>query len=91
MHFAGADEIYLLGGIQAVAIGKIGDRSQLGILAQMQQSAPKETQPAVAAAICLLGTRHHEVWRTGATEAPFGTPGTFSMTFFHALPASRVT
>ena len=40
----------------ATAIGKIGDKSQLGILAVMQQSAPKETQPAVAAAICLMGT-----------------------------------
>lgn len=40
----------------ATAIGKIGDRNQLGVLAQMQQSAPKETQPAIAAAICLLGT-----------------------------------
>jgi len=40
----------------ATAIGKIGDKNQLGTLAQMQQSAPKETQPAIAAAICLMGT-----------------------------------
>ena len=40
----------------ATAIGKIGDKSALGALAAMQQSAPKETQPAVAAAICLMGT-----------------------------------
>lgn len=40
----------------ATAIGKIGDKNQLGTLAGMQQSAPKETQPAIAAAICLLGT-----------------------------------
>ena len=40
----------------ATAIGKIGDKNQLGTLAAMQQSAPKETQPAVAAAICLMGT-----------------------------------
>jgi HEAT repeat protein len=40
----------------ATAIGKIGDKNQLGTLATMQQSAPKETQPAIAAAICLLGT-----------------------------------
>jgi len=39
----------------ATAIGKIGDKSQLGTLAAMQQSAPKETQPAIAAAICLMG------------------------------------
>jgi HEAT repeat protein len=40
----------------AIAIGKIGDSNQLGTLAAMQQSAPKETQPAIAAAICLMGT-----------------------------------
>ena len=40
----------------AIALGKIGDKNALGTLAAMQQSAPKETQPAVAAAICLMGT-----------------------------------
>jgi HEAT repeat protein len=40
----------------ATAIGKIGDKAQLGTLASLQQTAPKETQPAIAAAICLLGT-----------------------------------
>ena len=40
----------------ATALGKIGDKSALGTLAALQQSAPKETQPALAAAICLLGT-----------------------------------
>lgn len=40
----------------ATALGKIGDKSALGALAAMQQSAPRETQPAVAAAICLMGT-----------------------------------
>jgi len=40
----------------ATALGKIGDSNALGALAAMQQSAPKETQPAVAAAICLMGT-----------------------------------
>jgi HEAT repeat protein len=40
----------------ATAIGKIGDKNQLGTLAALQQSAPKETQPAIAAAICLMGT-----------------------------------
>jgi HEAT repeat protein len=40
----------------ATAIGKIGDKSALGVLASLQQSAPKETQPAIAAAICLMGT-----------------------------------
>ena len=38
------------------ALGKIGDKTALGTLASLQQSAPKETQPAIAAAICLMGT-----------------------------------
>lgn len=39
----------------ATAIGKIGDKNSLPVLAAMQQSAPQEIQPSVAAAICLLG------------------------------------
>ena len=39
-----------------LALGKIGDKSQIALLARLQQSAPRETQPAVAAAICLLGS-----------------------------------
>jgi HEAT repeat protein len=40
----------------ALALGRIGDKSQIALLARLQQSAPRETQPAVAAAICLLGS-----------------------------------
>ena len=40
----------------ALALGKIGDKSQMALLAGLQQTAPRETQPAVAAAICLLGS-----------------------------------
>jgi HEAT repeat protein len=39
----------------ATALGKIGDKNMVGALGAMQQSAPKETQPAIAAAICLMG------------------------------------
>ena len=39
----------------ATALGKIGDKTALGTLAELQRTAPKETQPAVAAAICLMG------------------------------------
>jgi HEAT repeat protein len=39
----------------AIALGKIGDKSSLGTLAALQRSAPRESQPAIAAAICLLG------------------------------------
>jgi hypothetical protein len=38
------------------ALGKIGDKTALGTLAELQRTAPKEAQPAVAAAICLMGT-----------------------------------
>jgi HEAT repeat protein len=38
------------------ALGKIGDKAALGTLAELQRSAPKEAQPAIAAAICLMGT-----------------------------------
>jgi len=40
----------------ATALGKIGDKAALGTLAELQRTAPKESQPAVAAAICLMGT-----------------------------------
>jgi HEAT repeat protein len=40
----------------ATALGKIGDKDALGALAALQSTAPKETQPAIAAAICLMGT-----------------------------------
>jgi HEAT repeat protein len=39
----------------ALALGKIGDRRALGILAGLQRTAPREMQPTIAAAICLLG------------------------------------
>ena len=40
----------------ATALGKIGDKSALGALAELQRTASKESQPAIAAAICLMGT-----------------------------------
>ncbi|HUF23059.1 MAG TPA: HEAT repeat domain-containing protein [Vicinamibacterales bacterium] len=39
----------------ALALGKIGDRRFLTTLAEIQRTAPREHQPAIAAAICLLG------------------------------------
>jgi HEAT repeat protein len=39
----------------ALALGKVGDKKALPVLAGLQRTAPKDTQPAVAAAICLLG------------------------------------
>ncbi len=39
----------------ALAIGKIGDKRSLPTLVALQKTAPRETQPAIAAGICLLG------------------------------------
>jgi len=39
----------------ALALGKIGDTSSLAVLAGLQHTVPKENQPVIAAAICLLG------------------------------------
>jgi HEAT repeat protein len=46
----------------ALALGKIGNKASLPTLADLQRSAPRESQPAIAAAICLLGVNcasHH--------------------------------
>src|SRR5262249_43980560 len=39
----------------ALALGKIGDKRALETFAALQRSAPRQTQPSIAAAICLLG------------------------------------
>jgi HEAT repeat protein len=39
----------------AIALGKIGDKRALETLATLQRSAPRQAQPSIAAAICLLG------------------------------------
>ena len=39
----------------ALALGKIGDKRALETLAQLQRTAPRQFQPSIAAAICLLG------------------------------------
>jgi HEAT repeat protein len=39
----------------AIALGRIGDKAALPVLAGLQRTAPRESQPAIAAAICLLG------------------------------------
>lgn len=38
-----------------LAIGKIGDKKSLDVLAPLQRTAPRNVQPGIAAAICLLG------------------------------------
>jgi HEAT repeat protein len=39
----------------ALALGKIGDKASLSTLAALQRTAPRESQPAIAASICLMG------------------------------------
>ena len=39
----------------ALALGKVGDKRALETFAVLQRSAPRQAQPALAAAICLLG------------------------------------
>ena len=41
--------------VAVLALGKIGDRRALETLAVLQRRAPRDSQPIVAAAICLLG------------------------------------
>ncbi len=38
-----------------LALGKIGDKSTLETMAALQRSAPRNRQPSIASAICLLG------------------------------------
>ena len=38
-----------------LALGKIGDKRALAVLQELQRTAPRVRQPAVAASICLLG------------------------------------
>jgi HEAT repeat protein len=39
----------------ALALGEMGDKSVMPVLAGLQRTAPRESQPAIAAAFCLLG------------------------------------
>jgi len=39
----------------ALALGKLGDKRAVETLAAIQRTAPRQTQPAIAAAICMLG------------------------------------
>jgi len=39
----------------AIALGKLGDKRALDVLAALQRTAPRATQPYIAAGICLLG------------------------------------
>jgi hypothetical protein len=61
----------------ALALGKIGDRRGLDVLSGLLRSAPRSRQPAMAAAICLLGVdcRSHEGDVIAALTFADATPG----------------
>jgi HEAT repeats/PBS lyase HEAT-like repeat len=59
------------------ALGKIGDQRARPVLAELQRSGPKATQPAIAAALCLLGVSGatNEDYLTKALVFGVTTPG----------------
>jgi HEAT repeat protein len=61
----------------AIALGKIGDKRAMSVLADLQRTAPKETQPYVAAAICLLDVNceTHENFLIETLKFADNTPG----------------
>jgi len=61
----------------ALALGRIGDQRALETLAGLQRSAPRENQPAVAAAICLLGVNcaSHEKYLADTLRFAAQNPG----------------
>lgn len=60
-----------------LALGKIGDKRALATFAALQRSAPRETQPAIAAAICLLGVNcaSHQGYLTDSLKFGIATAG----------------
>ena len=60
----------------ALALGKIGDRKYLPVLAEIQRTAPRERQPAIAAAICLIGVNcaAHERYLVDALQFSIENP-----------------
>jgi len=61
----------------ALALGKIGDKASLPVLAGLQRTAPRESQPAIAAAICLLGVNceSHERYLSESLKFSIATIG----------------
>ena len=61
----------------ALALGKIGDKRSLPVLAKLQQSAPRESQPAIAAGICLMGVNcaSHESYVVRSLEFSIANVG----------------
>lgn len=74
----------------AIALGRIGDERALGALAALQRTAPQENQPAVAAAICLLGVNcdGHETYVGDTLRFAAENPGFQALVRGSALAAS---
>ena len=60
-----------------LALGQIGDKRALETVAQLQRTAPRERQPALAAAICLLGVNceSHERFLSETLRFTTANPG----------------
>lgn len=60
-----------------VALGKLGDKRALETFAALQRTAPRYTQPAIAAAICMVGVNcgSHEGYLTESLEFGIKTAG----------------
>jgi len=61
----------------AIAIGRIGDKRSVDVLANLQRSAPKNAQPSVATAICLIGINceSHETYLIETLKFANDNPG----------------
>lgn len=60
-----------------LALGKIGDRRSLPLFAELQRGAPRDVQPTIAAAICLLGVNcaSHESYLLDTVRFAISNPG----------------
>ena len=60
-----------------LAIGRIGDKKGLVVLADAQRTAPRNLQPSIAAAICLLGSNcaSHLGYLTSTLDFAIANPG----------------
>ena len=60
-----------------LALGKIGDKSTLETMAALQRSAPRNRQPSIASAICLLGVNceSHETFTIETLKFTDTNPG----------------
>ena len=60
-----------------IALGKLGDKRALETFAALQRSAPRNSQPAIATAICLLGVNcpSHQGYLTETLRFGIANPG----------------